>query len=179
MRGGTHALAGVAIGAAMSGGRPIEIAVVTITAAAIGALLPDLDHPQAALSRRVGIAAAPVRLFFGHRGATHGLLAVLLAFVAALAVAPAMQLYGLAAALGYASHIVLDAATFSGVPLFWPWPRRFRVLPIRTGGTAEKVVLWLLLGGLALMYHQQIIQALVWIDDHINFIIHADCPRCL
>jgi len=54
MRGGTHALAGVLIGAALTIDSVSLIPIVgAIAAGALGALAPDLDHPQAALSRKI------------------------------------------------------------------------------------------------------------------------------
>jgi inner membrane protein len=50
--------------------------------------------------------------------------------------------------VGYCSHIVLDAMTVTGVPLLWPWKRRFRLLPLRTGGIIERLFALSMLAGL-------------------------------
>lgn len=140
MRGGTHALAGVLIALTMThNSQPID-GLAVVMCGAIGALLPDLDHPKSAISRRVKILGAPIRLFVAHRGALHGLLAVFLAFMACLTIPVNLRLYGLAAAAGYASHVALDALTISGVPLLWPYRRRFHLLPLRTGGVVERLL---------------------------------------
>lgn len=139
MRGSTHALAGALIGVALTGRGSLDVTALATVAGAVGALLPDLDHPRAALSRRVGIVSAPVRLFFGHRGATHGLAAVFTAFALSLCLVPDLRLYGLAAALGYASHVALDGLTVQGVPLLWPSRRRWRLLRLTTGGIIERL----------------------------------------
>lgn len=148
MRGGTHALAGITIALITSvPAPPLQLFGVAI-AGAIGALMPDLDHPHSALSRRVWIAGASLRMAVSHRGATHSLLA----FCAALlltGLSPAhWQHIVTSAAVGYCSHIVLDAMTVSGVPLLWPWKRRFRLLPLRTGGIFEKLLALAMLTGL-------------------------------
>jgi inner membrane protein len=148
MRGGTHALAGITIALVTAvPAPPLQLLGVAI-AGAIGALMPDLDHPQAALSRRVWIASASLRMVVSHRGATHSLLA----FVGALiltAVSPAHWQHIVAsAAVGYCSHIILDALTISGVPLLWPWGRRFSLLSLRTGGTIERLFALAMAAGL-------------------------------
>lgn len=151
MRGGTHALAGLIVGLLIVSSPDLIPSAAAAAAGALGALAPDLDHPRAALSRRVGPLGLPFRLV-KHRGAMHSAAAAGAVAVAALAVTNELQAFALIAAAGYASHIVLDALTITGVPLLWPWSRRFRLLPIRTGGTGEKLVLWLLVGLLAYMY---------------------------
>lgn len=154
MRGGTHALAGVLIGAAIANGASIEVAAGVVCAAAVGALIPDLDHPQAALSQRIGPAGLPFRLL-GHRGVTHsGIAAALVLLIAGMVPSP----YAMAAALGYCSHIILDGLTISGVPLFWPVSKRFRLAGIRTGSFSERLFAWSMVAGLVFMYRQPLLQ---------------------
>jgi inner membrane protein len=52
---------------------------------------------------------------------------------------------GLSFGLGYLSHVALaDALTIAGVPLLWPWRKKFHLLPrplrIRTGGLVEQLI---------------------------------------
>lgn len=146
MRGGTHFIAGVVCGAALAANvTTLDSAALLMIAGALGALAPDLDHPQGALSRRVGLVAAPIRLFVRHRGATHSLGALLLAMTAALILPVNLRAYGMAAALGYASHILLDMLTVQGVPLLWPKRGRVSVLGLTTGGLVESAILYLLM----------------------------------
>lgn len=159
MRGGTHALAGVIVGLLIISSPDLIPSAAGAAAGALGALAPDLDHPRAALSRRVGPLGLPFRVF-AHRGALHSAAAAALLLVAALAVAGELQQFALVAAAGYASHIVLDGLTVSGVPLLWPSARRFRLLRIRTGTTGEKIVLWLLVALLAYIYRDFIASVL-------------------
>lgn len=137
---------------------------------ALGALLPDVDHPEGRLvnSRLFGIEffrvlpwlltliaaiykvltipitlifkLAGVRLHntgfranFGHRGITHSLLT--LAVVVALGELPFFPWSwlhpGLLIGWGYASHLLADSLTKSGIPLFWPLEQRFGFPPFR------------------------------------------------
>lgn len=113
------------------------------TAAALlaGSILPDIDHPR---------RCTPLPLGVRHRGATHSLLSLaafaLMAELAGLILgAPSLGSY---LALGYGLHLALDALNPSRVPLLWPSRRRWGIGLIRTGSTAEA----LLLLGLALLY---------------------------
>jgi inner membrane protein len=60
--------------------------------------------------------------------------------LAAATVPEPYQNYALAAAAGWCSHIILDALTVAGVPLFWPVRFKFSLLPLRTGGIFEMLL---------------------------------------
>ena len=156
MRGGTHALAGVTVALIVFVPAPPLVLLGAVIAGGIGALLPDLDHPQSTISRRVWLAGASLRLVVSHRGALHSLIAMAAAMLLA-AIAP--DDYGqiaLSAAVGYCSHIFLDALTVSGVPLLWPYSRRFRLLRLRTGGVGEMLFAWGLLTLLVILFRNEI-----------------------
>jgi inner membrane protein len=104
--------------------------------AAIGGLLPDIDHPQSALGRRIPWVSIPLSAVFGHRGFTHSLLAVLMVMLLLIAIPiPASwQWIVYPLCIGYLSHLLGDAVTASGIPLLYPWRRKFGypLLPINT-----------------------------------------------
>ncbi len=144
---------------------PLGIAYLAATAA-VAALLPDIDSDEAVIRQVTGTARSrsllgrafsfALRLATGHRGAlTHSLLAwVVVSFIAG------MHFYGnmffVAFSVGYLSHLLADALTPQGVPLFWPLYRgRIRFLPRRlaipTGSAAEyifTVVVGMIVAGL-------------------------------
>lgn len=104
---------------------------------AIAALLPDIDHPQSLLGRRLWPVAWTINQVMGHRGALHSLAALLLVSAAASVMLPD---WWIVIAAGYASHLAADALTVSGVPLLWPIRARIRLLGIRTGGIIEHAI---------------------------------------
>ncbi|MEM6254822.1 MAG: metal-dependent hydrolase [Cyanobacteria bacterium P01_D01_bin.156] len=113
---------------AIATGQPIE--VQSTMTAAIGGLLPDLDHPESALGRRFLLISVPLASIFGHRGFTHSLLAVtlLLGLLIAIMMLPGYGYWAWLVApliIGYLSHILGDSMTPSGVPLFWPKKRSY------------------------------------------------------
>lgn len=114
-------------------------------AAVLGSLLPDLDSPHSALGRLVpGMSAALER--WRHRTVTHSLLALTGMALLALPLGWVSPSLYAGLLLGYASHLLADCATVSGVVLFWPCPRPC-VLPassrcrIEVGSLAESVLL--------------------------------------
>ena len=170
MRGHTHALFGVTTVAAANAltgfvqphvikGVPAGLAMCA-GAAILGALLPDIDAEDSAIKRELGTAGAltsfGLRLFgVAHRGLTHYGVTALLVMVASWLIGLRLGCadVGLAFGLGYLSHVaVADAMTQYGIPLLWPLPGRFHLLPralrIKTGGPAEALVFMLVGAGL-------------------------------
>lgn len=134
-------LAGAALGA-------VPASPFAIVAAAAGGVLPDIDEPRSWLGRRLPFLSYPINALFGHRGATHSLIAVIALAAALSLVAELLGPLGQGAwyhaalpfLVGYASHLLGDLLTPSGVPLFWPSSRRqaFPLFPsadFRRGGT--------------------------------------------
>ena len=138
--------------------------LASLLAVSVGALLPDIDHPQALLAqwkpagrggpfgvwrlvRPLVLPSLVVREALGHRGAMHSVLAgvavcAAVEYGAILLGAPGL---GRALAWGYAAHLVADMLTRRGVPLLWPFTRRRLAFPrpitVRTGGFGEALYL--------------------------------------
>ncbi len=153
MMGRTHALLALSCLWLLEAGPPSSPGHFALAAlgAVLGALLPDLDAPTSLLQTlRVGgmrplvLPARVLNRSFGHRGATHSLLALI---IVALLAAPLLGLEPLAwlgLVLGYLSHLLGDACTKSGVPLFFPRRQKVHLLPkplrLSTGSLAEEGV---------------------------------------
>lgn len=121
---------------------------------ALGSLLPDIDHPSGSLAQKrfLGVRwlkpfAHGIGIVFGHRGATHSLLVALA--IVALGEWPAFPWAaynaGWLVGWGIGLHLLADALTKSGIPLFWPLPVRFGLPPVRalridTGGWREGAI---------------------------------------
>ena len=155
---------------------PIPIKLVgydfgTLAACAVlGALLPDLDASESKIKhlKLLGTNFKPFLLpaqvvshTDQHRGLLHSLLGLgmVALFVAPLAVwvgwAPIVALL-----LGYASHLMGDAATKSGIRLFYPSVTRVYLLPknlrITTGSLAEDAMLPFVALGASLLLLSQL-----------------------
>jgi inner membrane protein len=143
----SHAVIGAAAGVAVAHATGASMLAGGIVAALAG-LLPDVDHPHAAVGRL--LPRWWHRLTPGHRGPTHSLVWCLglavAAYVANSAVdgEPAGPLLAMAVLAGSLSHVLADGLTVAGVPLWWPLRRRRSVflgaLAFRTRSWAEALV---------------------------------------
>ena len=125
-----------AVSAKLGGANPAE--PQALGAAVLGALLPDIDHPQSWAGRKLRVVSVPLSLLVGHRGVTHSALAV----IGCLAVLATMGMGWMAApvVIGYLSHLLADSLTPSGVPLLWPSRRRFTLNLCETGSLVEMLL---------------------------------------
>src|SRR4051794_18405218 len=115
-------------------------AELTSTAlAVIGALLPDIDHPQSWVGRRTRPLSTALAAAFGHRGITHSAVAVA-ALVALLLYAGYRHATVAALAVGYLSHLVADMLTPRGLRLAWPSRRGWGPPPCPPGSPVGGVV---------------------------------------
>lgn len=121
---------------------------------ALAALLPDVDHPHGTVRQRLGCLGDLMFFWLPHRGLTHTMVVAMLFAGLTIQLLPAPL--GMAAAIGYGSHLLLDAMTPAGVPLLWPGFHVMCRAPvrIRTGGWLEGIfaavcgcgLLWVLSG---------------------------------
>jgi inner membrane protein len=135
-------------------------------AIALGALLPDIDNARSTLGHKLGIISKEIQKLAGHRTFFHSLLG--LAFGSLLAIGFESVVSSLLASRGYAFparfvssshifffgvlfgcifHIAADGLTLGGVPLLWPYKKRFGFPPnrhwrFRTGSWPEFVIVW-------------------------------------
>lgn len=150
MLAGSHAALGLAAWAwaaprlGLAAFDPASLALVVA-----GSLLPDLDHPQSWVGRRVRVVSRPLAAVLGHRGATHSLLAV-------LGAALLLRSHGVGRAVswplvvGYLSHLGADLLTPAGLRLAWPLRGSVAVPVCRTGSPAEVLVVVAILAWTAL-----------------------------
>ncbi|MBF0168255.1 MAG: metal-dependent hydrolase [Alphaproteobacteria bacterium] len=138
----SHVVVGGAVWAGVSQALGQPTAPEALGLAALGALLPDIDHPKSWVGKRLALVSVPLAALIGHRGLTHSLLAVL-AFSLFLGFAGTSSLAA-PLAVGYLSHLLADGFTLSGVPLFWPLKRTYGIPLIRTGSPLEIALLALL-----------------------------------
>ena len=150
----THTATGIFVGAAAALATQASFGGTfsLLLGGLLGSLLPDLDHPQSWLGRRIPFISIPLSALVGHRGVTHSLFAIAASLVGAFA---GIQQWGgafapflLGISIGYASHLFGDWASNSGIPLMWPKKQRYKSpVPFFTGCWEEKVMayaMWIL-----------------------------------
>ena len=144
-----------------------------VGAAALGALLPDLDAAHSTvkylrLGRKFQPFRVPARILsshFTHRGPLHSLAGIGLLWL--WVGLPTLLWIGwqpsLALTLGMLSHLVGDASTKSGVPLLYPRTGRCHLLPtgwrLTTGSDAEQAIFAFLLAPVLLLLFRLIAPA--------------------
>ncbi|GHO46404.1 metal-dependent hydrolase [Ktedonospora formicarum] len=128
----------------------------------IGALLPDIDHPQSSISRLILLPRPIVKKYFKHRTLTHSLFGILLAVVfwglvislaifgltkAGIELDPvnirATYTFYAAVMIGCVLHSIEDTMTVAGVPWLYPFYQKSQRIPLvsfRTGGKVEYIV---------------------------------------
>lgn len=132
-------------GACIAMGHPP--APVEAVVAALGSLLPDLDHRQSLVGRAFPFLSIPLEHWAGHRALTHSLAVQVALGVLAWFCLPFGFFLPLLA--GWVSHSLCDMMTPSGVAWFWPSRVRcvlpgnakYRMVPMGSGELAFAVVL--------------------------------------
>lgn len=106
----------------------------------LGSLIPDIDHPNSAVSRKVPIVPGIISSLFGHRTFFHSLLFVALVAAGLFSFIPFMLYLGFL--IGIVSHLIGDMMTVRGIKLFYPFGD-FISFPIvfKTGGIVEYTLL--------------------------------------
>ena len=105
--------------------------------------LPDIDHHKSWIGRRFRILSFLVNLVSKHRGIFHSIFHVLILY--GIFLYYGLKEVALAAAIGYLSHLVMDALTKTGTNFLYPFSK-FKIRGfIRTGGFLELVLLFLFL----------------------------------
>jgi membrane-bound metal-dependent hydrolase YbcI (DUF457 family) len=133
----------------------VAVLVSFVVAAACG-LAPDIDKRGSWASRSLGLPTRwlswGIEHSFGHRGGFHSLLGLIGAYLLGNLLGTVLGVEGLGGviAFGWAMHLLTDAWTVHGIPLFWPLPLpRLRLPPwLSTGTTLEAVMLIVSLGAL-------------------------------
>jgi inner membrane protein len=156
MIGPTHVISGLAAAAALGRITGVTPTLVEFLALIVGTLAPDIDgrgtitRPgkilRPFLGRRlgglidglVGVVTGTVKMCFGHRGFIHApLLAVVFFAFGAVFQRDWVTWF----AFGYALHLVGDAMTVEGIPVWSPFSsRRMSFARIRTGSRTEGAI---------------------------------------
>ena len=147
MMASSHIIVGGAAWFYLSSQFGYDFDVTTLGAAVLGALAPDIDHPQSTLGQLLKPLSLTISFFFGHRGITHSALAVI-ACIWVWQEYASMSRLMLPFLIGYLTHLAGDMLTPAGLPLLWPLKRRrtFSLPIMKTGGFSEQLSVTVLAG---------------------------------
>lgn len=137
-------------------------------------LIPDIDHPKSLLGQRLKWFSIPIAKLFGHRGITHSFLAIagcsmlLSSELLLRTIIPIEFIHAMI--VGYISHVVADMLTPAGIPLLWPYRRRF-CMPILNPSKYpkwERIFCVLVLVCAVLYPFDILISNKLWVTDSIQ-----------
>ena len=170
MNGITHKIAGVCIGTVATGvliePTPISCGLV-IAGSVIGSLFPDIDEPNSIAGSKARLASKIIKHTTGHRGFFHTPLNLIISsallFLFHLKVAgtifanfdyndiPWALFLFIGYVAGYASHLILDFITPTGIMIFYPFTKKkFHVFGFK--GAFGNVICSLICIGLTVFY---------------------------
>lgn len=141
MLGKTHRVGGICSGVITStlliqvtgfSNSSLLLGSMVIIGGAVGGLMPDIDHPNSMMGRKVKPLSLIINKIFGHRGITHTFLAMMgtsvLLFLLNITLPIAFQPFGYSLVLGYAggylNHLFLDSLTPVGTPFLYPFTKK-------------------------------------------------------
>ena len=138
----THIAAGFLAGLALMPYLQIKGKALFMFIVLLGALMPDIDHPNSKLGRKLGIISSMLRFIFGHRKLFHSLLFVILISL--------LGYYfnneaGIALFIGCTTHLIADSVTKQGLNIFYPISSFHVSGFIETGGFYETLLFLILL----------------------------------
>jgi len=131
-----------------------------IVASYLGSLIPDADDAGADIwhtlpfGHSVGKITDPL---LKHRNISHSLIGIVLYSAVVYMILKIMPQYWgistvsvlISSTIAYSSHLLADAFTVEGVPILWPWQRKFGIPPkpfdgirIETGKWFENLVIF-------------------------------------
>lgn len=152
----THIAGGVLLGSIMIDHHKISESLIPVamSASILGSLLPDIDHRNSYIGRRLKVTSWIASKTLGHRGATHSPIFTGLFLLTLQILIGRSKLYVNLNVLtvvntflyyGILSHIFLDSLTPGGVPLLYPiFSNKISFFNIKTGGTIESLFRYIL-----------------------------------
>ncbi len=143
MIGKTHLLFGILLGIfyldyfKFSGNKVLFFIII-----GLASLLPDIDHPNSIIGRKIKPISSIINFLFGHRKLLHSIF-----FLAAVGLLSFLlwPLYFIPTFIGLLSHILLDTLSKEGLNLLYP----FNIIDIKgfikVGGLIENLFFFCLL----------------------------------
>lgn len=121
---------------------------IILGAAALGSLIPDIDHRNSYLGRRFKVTSYITSKAFGHRGAVHapilmGLVNFGLYLMAKLFIGDIFLLKEIFISLygGILSHLFLDMFNKTGIPVLYPFSGKYiSFANVKVNSLSEKII---------------------------------------
>jgi len=92
--------------------------IIFLSLASFFAVFPDIDEKSSKIGKRLKFLSFPIGIIFGHRGMFHTVYLPITIFLLFLMFDN--PIYGIAAFIGYFSHLLTDSLTVHGIRPFYP-----------------------------------------------------------
>lgn len=105
---------------------------------AVASSFPDIDHPRSKISKLLFPISWLISWVVSHRGVLHSVFPIIGLYF--LFDYFGLSFVGIAISIGYLSHLIGDALTYTGIDFLYPLSR-FKISgPISTGGLLETII---------------------------------------
>ncbi len=123
-----------------------EAQIIFLSGAAIGSLLPDIDEPRSYIGLKFPYLSIPLKLLgIKHRTITHSIWFVFIFLLPGILL---KNIFLIGMAFGVFMHLIGDMLTKGGVPLFYPYNKKYTLLPKKlafyTNSLIEHIIVALL-----------------------------------
>ena len=147
----THINGGILVGLYVSIHMQSKALIPTgifIGGALLGSLLPDIDHRNSYIGKKVKTASKAINKLAGHRKLFHAPLIYLFLYSMALGmVKDNLLIRGISGVFfGILSHLILDSLTVGGLPWFYPLSKKkFSIGNVKTNSKLEEILCGILI----------------------------------
>tara|TARA_Y100000310_G_scaffold187381_1_gene187414 strand:+ start:2090 stop:2545 length:456 start_codon:yes stop_codon:yes gene_type:complete len=138
----THAAAGVLVALFFINSFSLDHPIFFFSIVFLSALLPDIDIPNSKIGQKIKPISWFLNFMFGHRKIFHSLFFSFLFFI--LLIILFENYIGAAFFLGYSVHLIVDGVTVRGIKPFYPLSSFELKGILRTGGTMDYLVFFLI-----------------------------------
>lgn len=114
-------------------------------AAVVGSLFPDIDLHHSKIGHKAGAVSWLIHYIFGHRTLFHSPLLMVIIYFVMAALFREYQVYIIFFLIGMGSHLLLDMCNKKGIPLLYPFPKRFHIMGVKTRSMSESITFVILL----------------------------------
>lgn len=160
MDGKTHRTAGICTGLVIASNymliEPYSLykavpCVALVAGSTLGSLLPDIDHPDSMIGRKVKPISIMLNKGLGHRGIMHSPFIYMLIFmlfsiliesqVSGMYLKTILMSFMIGLLSGTFSHLFLDILTIGGIPLIYPFTKKkIRIFKFKSGSKMSKFI---------------------------------------
>lgn len=124
------------------------LSIGSVIALSLGAVFPDIDEPHSWIGAKTRGISDILNKIFGHRGLTHSLLGMIIAFLTIMlmvSLAHFNVILGIYFMVGYALHLIEDSFSKSGVKWLLPFSDKqyqsgLGIYYYRTGSMIENLI---------------------------------------